>query len=364
MTEPRSPEPTNSPEPTDEETTRISGPVGSAADGDETTKLPEETTRLPDTAPDAEPTTRLPDMSAEETTRIPVAPAEETTRLPVAPAEETTKLSEETTRLPEGAGSSERATAEGPFGGGILGDDGDRTTRVKGNPPPSKKLSATSVVIAALVGLLGFALVVQVRGTSTESTLTSARQDDLVRILSDLDSNENRLRKEIGDLEELKRELTAGSESRQAAKEAAEKRADELGILAGTLPAEGPGLQVRFSGTVRSARILDAVEELRNAGAEAMQISGANGHVVRIIVSSYFTGPDNDITVDGQKLPGPYTITVIGDPATMKTALNIPGGVVATVGSDGGNVIVDEPGTVRVTALASRPNLQYAQPAS
>jgi uncharacterized protein YlxW (UPF0749 family) len=346
MTEPQSPEPTNSPEPTDEETTRISGPVRPAPDGDETTKLPEETTRLPDTAPDAEPTIRLPEMPAEETARIPVTPVEETTK------------------LPEGAESSERATAEGPFGDGILGDDGGRTMRMKGNPPPRKKMSATSIVIAALVGLLGFALVVQVRGTSTESTLASARQDDLVRILSDLDSNENRLRKEIGDLEELKRELTAGSESRQAAKEAAEKRADELGILAGTLPAEGPGLQVRFSGTVRSARILDAVEELRNAGAEAMQISGANGHVVRIIVSSYFTGPDNDITVDGQKLPGPYTITVIGDPATMKTALNIPGGVVATVGSDGGNVIVDEPGTVRVTALAPRPNLQYAQPAS
>jgi uncharacterized protein YlxW (UPF0749 family) len=44
--------------------------------------------------------------------------------------------------------------------------------------------------------------------------------------------------------------------------------------------------------------------------------------------------------------------------------LNIPGGVVATVSSDGGNVIVEEPGTVRVTALASTPNLQYAQPAS
>lgn len=310
-----------------------------------------------------EPTARIDRPASDLPVSGPPAP-EETTRIPEA--------ADATTRLPEPAdppadradGESERETTEGPFGEGILGDDGGRTSRMPGSPKPARKLSATSIVIAVLVGLMGFALVVQVRGTSTDATLASARQDDLVRILSDLDSNENRLRSETTDLEQLKRELTAGSESQEAAKAAAEKRADELGILAGTLPAEGPGLSVRFEGTVRAARVLDAVEELRNAGAEAMQISGANGKTVRIIVSSYFTGPDNEITVDGQKLTAPLTITVIGDPQTMKTALNIPGGVVATVSSDGGNVIVDEPGTVRVTTLAPPPDLQYAQPAS
>ena len=231
-------------------------------------------------------------------------------------------------------------------------------------PPAKRKMSAASVVIAVLVGLLGFALIVQVRGTSTDSTLASARTDDLVRILSDLDSNEDRVRQEIEDLEQLKRELTAGSESAQAARQAAEERADELGILAGTLPAQGPGLTVRFEGPIRASRVLDAVEELRNAGAEAMQITGVGDQAVRIIVSTYFEEADGGLNVGGTKLTGPYTITVIGDPATMKTALNIPGGVVATVSSDGGNVIVKDPGKVTVSAIAAEPNLQYAQPAS
>ncbi|NUR70172.1 MAG: DUF881 domain-containing protein [Hamadaea sp.] len=233
-----------------------------------------------------------------------------------------------------------------------------------GAKKPAVKVSAATIVIAVLVGLLGFALIVQVRGTSEDSTLASARTDDLVRILSDLDSNENRVRQEIADLEQLKRELTAGSESADAARTAAEQRADELGILAGTLPAEGTGLTVRFSGQIRASRILDAVEELRNAGAEAMQISSGGGQAVRIIVSTYFQDADGGLNVGGTKLTGPYTITVIGDPATMKTALNIPGGVVATVSSDGGNVIVEDPGKVTVSALAAEPDLQYAQPAS
>lgn len=240
------------------------------------------------------------------------------------------------------------------------GAETDQTPPVR----PKRKVSSAGIVIAVLVGLLGFALIVQVRGTSTDSTLASARTDDLVRILSDLDSSEDRLRQEIGDLEQLKRELTAGSESAEAARKAAEERADELGILAGTLPAKGPGLVVRFSGPIRASRMLDAVEELRNAGAEAMQVTGANGQSVRIIVSTWFQDGDGGLNVSGTKLTGPYTITVIGDPATMKTALNIPGGVVATVSSDGGNVIVEDPGTVTVSVLAAEPNLQYAQPAS
>ena len=85
--------------------------------------------------------------------------------------------------------------------------------------------------------------------------------------------------------------------------------------------------------------MLDAVQELRGAGAEAMQISGGDGATVRIIASTYFLDSDGGISVvDGRRLTGPYTITVIGDPKTMRTALNIPGGVVASVSGDGGNV--------------------------
>jgi uncharacterized protein YlxW (UPF0749 family) len=289
--------------------------------------------------------------------------AEETQRL-ARPAEPVAE-SEPTDEEPAGEEPAEGESTEGESTEREADPEDTRpVTAPPAAPPAKRKMSAASVVIAVLVGLLGFALIVQVRGTSTDSTLASARTDDLVRILSDLDSNEGRVRQEIEDLEQLKRDLTAGSESAQAARQAAEQRADELGILAGTLPAQGPGLTVRFSGPIRASRILDAVEELRNAGAEAMQITGGGGQAVRIIVSTYFEDADGGVNVSGTKLSGPYTITVIGDPATMKTALNIPGGVVATVSSDGGNVIVEDPGKVTVSALAAEPNLQYAQPAS
>ncbi|PWU49480.1 hypothetical protein DLJ46_09395 [Micromonospora globispora] len=232
----------------------------------------------------------------------------------------------------------------------------------------ARRLTSAGAMIAVLLALLGFTLVVQLKTTSTDPTLAATREEDLVRISSDLDSRERRLRQDIEALEESQRQLRSGEQGRQAALEEATRRADELGILAGTLPAVGPGLTVRFEGpdkAISSARILDAVQELRGAGAEAMQIAGSDGTTVRIIASTYFVdAAGGGLTVDGRRLSGPYTITVIGDPATMRTALNIPGGVVASVQDAGGNVTPEDREAVEVSQLHAPITLDHARPVS
>jgi uncharacterized protein YlxW (UPF0749 family) len=229
------------------------------------------------------------------------------------------------------------------------------------------RVTAAGMVIALLVGLLGFALIAQVKSNSSTSTLSSDRPDDLVRILSDLDSRKDRLNTEITNLQETQRQLNSGAQSKQAALNAASQRADELGILAGTLPAQGPGMVVELkptTGEIDATVVLDAIEELRGAGAEAMEISGANGPTVRIVTSTWFVDGSGGIVVSGILLTGTLTITVIGDAQTMQTAFTIPGGVDDNVQRGGGTVLVQQPGTVMVTALASPSPLKYAHPVS
>ncbi|MER7270337.1 DUF881 domain-containing protein [Micromonospora carbonacea] len=232
----------------------------------------------------------------------------------------------------------------------------------------ARRFTSAGAMIALLLGLLGFTLVVQLRTTSTDPTSAATRQEDLVRIFSDLDSREKRLRQDIEALEESQRQLRSGEQGRQAALQEATRRADELGILAGTLPARGPGLSVRFEAgakPISAYRVLDAVQELRGAGAEAMQIAGGDGAAVRIIASTYFLdGSGGDLVVDGRRLSGPFTITVIGDPTTMATALKIPGGVAASVAGDGGNVIVEDREVADVSALHAPVKLEHARPVS
>lgn len=223
------------------------------------------------------------------------------------------------------------------------------------------------VLIGLLVGLLGFGLAVQLNTGQDDSTVTGARPEDLVRILDDLDARKERLRDEIASLEDRRRQLTSGAKGQAAAVAEARRLADELGILAGTLPAEGPGLAVRFQPgpePVRADQILNAVEELRGAGAEAMQISGADGPSARITATTYFLDRGTGIEVDGQPLGAPYTLTVIGDPETMRTALEIPGGVVSEVSKDGGTVSLDERRRITVSALRRVEPPRYARPTS
>jgi len=230
-----------------------------------------------------------------------------------------------------------------------------------------KRISAAGAVIGLLVGLLAFALVVQVKSnTSGDTALANARQDDLVRILSDLNARELRLRTDITQSQATLSQLGAGAQGREAALNEARRRADELGILAGTLPAVGQGLQiqiVRGTAAVPASTVLETVEELRGAGAEAMQIRGSTGGPVRIVASTAFVDGPAGIVVDGVLLTGAYTISVIGPGPTMRTALTIPGGVSDAVARVGGTVIVDEPASVTVDALHASTELKYAKPA-
>jgi uncharacterized protein YlxW (UPF0749 family) len=255
------------------------------------------------------------------------------------------------------------AGAGGRAGGADAGEEPGQRPR----PARSRqKVSAAGAFIGVLLGLLGFALAVQLRSNAGDAQLTNERPEDLVQILSDLDSRQERLRLEITNLQSTKQQLQAGTQSREAALQAATQRANELGILAGTLAAQGPGLVIRVQPgrdhAVKAETILDMVEELRNAGAEAMQIEGAGGSV-RIVASTYFIDTDSGrLEVDGRQLAAPYTLTVIGAPQNLQPALNIAGGVVDVIRNDGGTVTVSTPATVTVSALTTVTTPKYAKP--
>lgn len=212
---------------------------------------------------------------------------------------------------------------------------------------------------ALLLVALGFALVAQLRQNS-EQGLSALRQSDLVRILDDVGDRRDRLAAEASDLQAQQRALTGGATDSQAAIDAARSRLDALGVLAGTVAATGPGVEVFVTdpqSTIRSAQVLDLVQELRDAGAEAIQIGS-----VRVIASTWFGDATGGVVVDGTELRPPYTVLAIGDSQTMATALEIPGGVVASL-PDRATATVAARDQVAVTALHAVQTPRYARPA-
>ncbi|GAA4666934.1 DUF881 domain-containing protein [Streptomyces chumphonensis] len=223
--------------------------------------------------------------------------------------------------------------------------------------PP--RLNRNQLIAAALLFVLGLGLAIQVRSTSEDSALRGARQEDLVRILDELDDRTTRLEDEKQRLETQRSELENSSDQAEEARQQREERERQLGILAGTVAAQGPGIEVRISGpadVVEADRLLDAIQELRAAGAEAMQIND-----VRVVADTYFTNAEGGVNIDGQSVSPPYVFEVIGRPQDLEPALNIPGGVVQSLQGDGATVTITPSDTVVVDALRSAQRPDYAQ---
>ena len=229
---------------------------------------------------------------------------------------------------------------------------------------PARPRRRRDPLAAALIGvltlLLGFAFAVQVRTTGTGEDYASLREEDLVRILDELDAREDRLRGQLADQRAVLRDLNSSDSQSEAAVQDARERAEALGILNGTVAAQGPGLVMTVrdpEGRLRVADLLDAVQELRGAGAETMQIDG-----VRVGVSTAVTGEPGQLRVDGTAIDSPYEIRAIGSPQDLATAMNIPGGVVDQIGRQGGTVDIEQSDAVVVDALRPLDRPQYAQP--
>jgi uncharacterized protein YlxW (UPF0749 family) len=216
------------------------------------------------------------------------------------------------------------------------------------------------LLAALLLGALGFTLVVQVR-SQQEDRYEGLDQSQLVNVLDDVENRSERLDAEARDLQATQDELKSGSDRAAAAQRAARSRLSVLGILAGTVPATGPGVRLTVAdprGQVTAAVLLDTVEELRDAGAEALQVGP-----VRIVASTSFTDAGTGaVRVDGQTLTPPYTFLAVGDAETMAAALDIPGGVLETLRRGGATGTVQRAGGLTVPATRPAATPRYATP--
>ncbi|MGB6206255.1 DUF881 domain-containing protein [Mycobacterium sp.] len=212
--------------------------------------------------------------------------------------------------------------------------------------------------------LLGVAIATQVRQNTSGDSLDTARPADLLVLLDSLHRREATLNTEVAELQRTLSSLQASGTSDQAAIQNAQARLAALSILIGTVGATGPGVTVRIDDPgpgVAPQAMLDVIDELRAAGAEAIQIG--DGHqVVRAGVDTWIVGTPGALTVDGKTLIPPYSVLAIGDPPTLAAAMNIPGGAVDSVKRVGGTMSVQQGEKVDITALRQPKPRQYAQP--
>lgn len=169
---------------------------------------------------------------------------------------------------------------------------------------------------------------------------------------------------EVIDLQNTLNALQASGNTDQAALESAQARLAALSILVGAVGATGPGVMITIDDPgpgVAPEVMIDVINELRAAGAEAIQINDAH-RSVRVGVDTWVVGVPGSLTVDTKVLSPLYSILAIGDPPTLAAAMNIPGGAQDGVKRVGGRMVVQQADRVDVTALRQPKQHQYAQP--
>jgi uncharacterized protein YlxW (UPF0749 family) len=159
----------------------------------------------------------------------------------------------------------------------------------------------------------------------------NARTEDLVQVLDDLGSRQERLDSESARLSALQADLERGSTVEALAE--SQRKVEALKVLTGTTPVYGPGLSISITdpgGAIDAALLLDAVQELRDAGAEAIQIGDT-----RVVVDTWFANGSDGVLVSGIPATAPIRVVAIGDPETMAAAMSIPGGLADSVRTRG-----------------------------
>src|SRR3954465_6887809 len=178
------------------------------------------------------------------------------------------------------------------------------------------------LVVAAGIGYLAVA---QLGSTERFSQKLQAESEgDLTRILSDLTTTDAELRDQIGALKLQLQTLSTSSERDEAASRAAEEQLNDLAVRAGTAAVTGTGITVTVSDPQASIQydlMIDLVEELRDAGAEAIAVNN-----LRVGAASWFGAGAGAGGLAGRVPAAPFKGAAIGQPATLDGGLAIPGG--------------------------------------
>lgn len=188
------------------------------------------------------------------------------------------------------------------------------------------KSRSAQLLLTIVCFILGLLLVAQFRTQRmTSRSLLSASSADQLAMISSLVENNARLREEMEALEEQLSEYQQATG--RAMLGALVQELNKIRIINGLVEVSGAGVEVTIDGPIGVVDIQDLINELRNAGAEALTINGERLTLYSVIAST----EDGVMIVNGMKPSRPYILQAIGQPETLETALLRRGGLIATL---------------------------------
>ena len=191
------------------------------------------------------------------------------------------------------------------------------------------------LAVSAVLLLLGFLVVIQLRSQATNVGLNALSVQELGELVANVTTRNNELRDEVTTLQQqrdgLRTTVNRGDSS------AVQVRSDLTRILgwSGAVPVTGTGARVTIEGDLPGDAVELLVNELRSAGAEAISVGG-----IRDVPGVVASGAVGAVTVDGLPLPNPAIIDAIGQPEALSGSLTRAGGPIAQLAARFPDVVI------------------------
>ena len=179
-----------------------------------------------------------------------------------------------------------------------------------------------SIAVVALI--LGVLVVIQLRAQGGGEQLGTLSSQELTVLVANLNARNDQLRAEIADLDAEATALEAGGARGETSVGQVERDLLRVRGWAGLDPVEGSGVRLTISGPIAGSAVEDVLNELRNAGAEAIAVDA-----VRVVPGAVVAGPPGGVSIEDTDLPDPFEIAAVGDPQVLTGTLTRAGGVVA-----------------------------------
>lgn len=204
------------------------------------------------------------------------------------------------------------------------------------------------LAVSAVLLVLGFLVVLQLRTLAADQGLSARSVQDLTELVANLTTRNNQLRTEIRTLERQRETLGATVERGDTS--AGQIRADLNRILgwSGALPVTGTGIRVTVEGPLPGGAVEQLLNELRNAGAEAIALAD-----IRVVPGVVVTGAAGALMISGRPLAGPIEIHAVGPPEILSGSLTRAGGPIAQLGARFPDVLLTVSPADRVSVPAT-----------
>jgi uncharacterized protein YlxW (UPF0749 family) len=180
------------------------------------------------------------------------------------------------------------------------------------------------LAVAAVMLLLGFLVVVQLRSQTADNGLSELSTQDLTALIANVTARNIALRDEIVALQAQKDSVNVSVQRGDTSTLQIRTDLSRVEGWSGELAITGPGVRIEIQGTLPGVGVEVLLNELRNAGAEGISVGG-----IRAVPGIVVTGPAGGLTANGVALGTPLEVLAVGQEEVLSGSLTRAGGPIS-----------------------------------